>query len=706
MILKINEQYNRKTEDVKRMATVQAAQLLHLKLLNDFGGECRYNPIKKNRYEFIMKLYEEENELMKLRDYCEEILYNENADVNINILNNLLFHLMNESPEKVTALIYILIYELARFVKVVIQNDIEEEKFTVASFIKKLNIYNENIKRLHKNVEYYTKNVRRGETNYSQVTLMGNYMFYANVCNVKYKVRTEEKYMTQLLEKMIVNTTIKEIMPVFKLYKYYMRLSYAIKDKREKLFNVAIDDSLIQSMGSNQKFVKSYVEYIHGLIIEEKKDKKQDTTKKERQEEIEMAISVSTLFREREMFNIYYRRYLENRLLKSNVNLELENYLLDKFNKKDSKIIEVMKYQIDDIKAGKNIMREYKTCKFAINETSEFYGKVDKNKLNRELLHVKILRHQAWHDSEKIEYATYKTPLEILPQIRIYEGIFKKKHKYRTIRWNFNMGTAIIKLTFENNNKKEVYRCKVTLPQLFVLLQLKKGAKSANEISEEVGIKLGMLGDILNMFAKTKIGLLTREPGEANDANLKFQFNKKFRHRLKQIDLSTLMKSQSIANDNKIKEEFALGRDNILMARIVNIVKQRQTIASTELLTEAHKKIPFKPTDTLYNNCVLRCIKDGYIAIKKDNTIDEEKNVVYQYADIEKEKENEDAIYIDEISSEEEQNDKISIKKEQKVTESANAEESVNIDENANTKESANADESVNIDESANTDGW
>lgn len=590
-------------------------------ILDPFGI-CSFTTISKNKTDFIDDLSCLSDKMEYFYNVCHKILYNDTDNINLIEFNNQLFFLMNKQPEAVNNLIFNIINsETIKFAEQ-FASELNKDNFSIMNFITKHKEFLILTTKLSKVFWYYEENIHRDKQNskkYPQITLMRSYLFYHNVVNVKYDYKGEKLYLYDILDRLIINRQInlELIIPLFKMKQFYDRFSFIPKYNREKLFNLQLNNSFLVNLGSNQDFVKSIVSLINEKIIKLSKEYNES----EVQTLSDIVKFISTV-KERIMFYAYYQKMLENRLLSDNVNINLEKKLLSNFKTPDdNKVIQEMMYQIDDIIASEKDKQIYVTLKVSVKQDK--YKDIPDfsiEKLRREIINMKILRYYAWNDS-KISYTndssdnitnnhSFDVPFELQPYIDIFNAYYKQAYGGRSMKWNFNVGTAVIKIKINNRE----YQLKVTTPQLFVLMQFNENTKiTAIKLAENLGTSLSKLSPILNSLLKSKI--LVRDPGPANNPNMNIYIDDNFYSTNTKLSLVSLVvkNTPTKVEEKQIEEKFTIGRENIMLAKIVRVMKFKKEVIKEDLFKLVSDDLPFTATEEMFKSAVNSAIKQEYI---------------------------------------------------------------------------------------------
>jgi hypothetical protein len=581
-------------------------------LLGPFGELTFTTTNKLSSFETIIPFYSKSNlsHETKFKELCEQILTPSNyTSVNISVFNDLLYTIMNINPLIVHNIIYTVSDNETKYLKNTIQTLFDQNEFTLDVFIIKYQEFYNRYQRLGKLLGYYEKNTTRDNnslTSLSQFALTINYLFYKNVLSAKYN---ENNGLYSVFGKILESKkiTINILLQLFKMKYFYTTLSHIIKYDREIMFNIDADNTFLVNMGSNQEFVKDLVVFIHDKL------QQKPLTKTDLQHIYDI-INMSSHFNERVIFNMYYQKYLEKRLIMTQFDLEHEQNIISKFNILiDNKFVHNMTHKINDVIDSIKLKQGY--VKVNIRKTTDKYKNLDITTLDKNILDVLPIRFYAWDDAQHIEYINYNVPNELQPYIDIYTNYYAVIYPHKQLYWNYNLGYAKYEVDFGTNK----YEFQLTLPQLFVLMQFNNKEKiSAQELATNLGVTLSVLGPVLNGFLRTKI--LIRENGSPNDSDLKFYYNKDFKYQASKINLTNLVSTpnnqlvQKQQIDKQVEDEYKIGKNNILSARIVRVLKQQASILDTSKLLElVTQSIPFNVTDELFNGCITNCINNNYI---------------------------------------------------------------------------------------------
>lgn len=579
-------------------------------LYNNFG-KISYNTLNNSLMNFISN-NQIDNRMDMFKQICKNILKG-NTDFNIVLFHNLIFNLVNKNPQAVDNSIIEIFDEVTKEFYTEISLQIQATDFTLDGFIKLYQQYYSSALLLGQYLVYFDKNVFVNDNNkYSHINLVRNYSFYKNVINQKYNGLYLYEVLTKLVE---INTTeIDTIIKLCKMYTFYIKLGFIAKENKDKLFNNDINKLFLITLGSNQEFVKKLTYYIHQNIVNNNTDTYPNIK--------EIVTIITKYFLEKDMFNMYYEKYLESRLLNPNCNFESETSFIHSFQRPtDNKIIQNMLYKIEDLKNYKLEVEAYNKINVEIG--SDKFKNV--KKIDHRKVHAYLFRHYAWTPSQEetnINYHTSKIP-EIDAYIEIYKKFYNMKYPNREVVWKFNHGTAIVKLTFNDIE----YLLQVTTPQMLLLMQFVNNKKlTAQQLATNLNVPLKVLGEILNTFIR--IGILTRDiTKDPKDSTMDFYINPNFKNGETNLSFITTPDLNK-TDETEIADKFAIGRENITQAAIVRCVKHNKNMTQQNVFDKIKTQLPFQLTDQLFSQCMSKCVSEDYIVKSNDvyNYLEDEEN--------------------------------------------------------------------------------
>lgn len=543
-------------------------------------------------------------------------------DVNILQFHNLVFNLTNCNITQINTIIIEFFNELTLNIQKDFQDQLNKNQFDINYFIQIYNQYYSHGMNIMKHMTYFDKKMMVGK--YSYISLIRNYTFYQNIINHKYDFNNNTYYLYELFNHLIESNqyTMENILLLYKMYAFYIRLS-KIKTDIE-MFNQDINKLFLNTLGSNENFIKIITHYIHVKIMESSNDTQNNTQVME-QNIINIIDLVSKLFIEKDLFNMHYEKFLEQRLLSTNCNCEMEERFISCFEKpRDNKIIQKMLYKLEDIKSNKVDAIIYSKIKINIGSDSK-YTKVPMDHFHN--IKFRSFRSSTWSCFKESEYNNMNVPEELEYYFDIYSKFCKKRYNYRNINLNFNYGVGVIKM----NLGQKQYQIQLTIPQLFLLIQFNQKEKyTAIELGAILGIPMSKLAELLNGFFDARI--LARENNKQfNDPTMLIYLNQNFKCNNDNISIVSLMntpkklKAKQENNDADIAHQFAIERELVVQAALVRIMKKNKQMNTNNLLQEVKTICKFNFNNELFNKIMNDCINEKIIKQSHEN------NDIYEY---------------------------------------------------------------------------
>lgn len=594
----------------------------------DAFGKHSFTIMQPDEFQFL-NFVDFGDMVQEFKRMLKTILDSNYQRINLFQFNSLLFNLVNTNPEAAYSTLYELFDSESEKFYETLQKSISDNTFSLDMFVHNYREFYKRMIRLNGPLHMYEESIKRdsksnkSNKSNSDLNLMRSYLFYKNVINRKYNYNGEEVYLYGIISKILETqkTTIQTILPLFKMKEFYGRLCYVSNDKN--IFNVEMDKDFLVTLGSNQLFVKSLVVYINNKIRELVSKNDTDNVR-----ELEDIITLGINFNERQYFYIYYKKLLENRLL-SDTHLQLEGKLVSIFKKvrdkseMDCKVINEMETKIKDIEASSENREVYMKLKIKIGADSKYKG-LNIETFDRSVLHTNVLTFYAWENSKSLKFRDYTVPIDVEPHIDIFLKYYNRRHPNRELRFNFSLGTAVVKLTLGD----KLYHFKVSTPQMFMLLQFNDAERiSAKQLSERMGIPIKIVGLLLNSFLEKNV--MARDPGPGNDPNMMFYLNDDFSYPSDKISIEYYPVLQQLTqeDDQEATEEFATGRDNILKALVVHVVKKDGPVEENAMIDKVKQKLPFEPEQQMVTEAIEKAINEEYIVKKVDDAGD----TVYEY---------------------------------------------------------------------------
>ncbi|AYV78758.1 MAG: cullin family protein [Edafosvirus sp.] len=594
-------------------------------VFNAFGQ--RQFKFAMNKTDIFNGLKIDDSDTDKLKDICTRIMNGEKMTINQIYVHRLVFNIMTTNQSLVNDTVFDTLNESTLKFQNEIEEKIKNKTFTMNEFIEKYKEFFTNSQTLKQTLWFFDKHVEQ-EKKYSHINLMRSYLFYRNVINYKYDNGTI--YLYEIFSKLIENkneniNTINSIIPIFKMHQYFSKLSYVpkLETDRKSLFNLDLDKKFMADLGNNQEFIRNLVNHIHVFVKQSLKSTEQEkVTNLKNTKEI---MNLVSNFKDRGIFNIFYRSMLTERLL-SQTDLLLETELVNMMNmKEDGDIVCKMKYQIEDIKESRQYEKQFRNVQ--VKPKSDKYATLDVSTLCRDMCNINTLRTYAWDEKESNQYAV---PIEVSSYLDIYNGYFRTRFADRKLTYAYEQSTATVEMIFGT----DTYQIQMTLPQLFVVLEiLRHKVMTAKQLSLNLGIKLSKLENVLNSLLTAQ--LIARGEGEDDDPNVGFQIYSKFNLPVKKISLVSFLKTKT--NNSTETTKIVSDKETSMFATMISILKMLKCTTLQQLKEEMILKFP-DITESMMDKLLAKAIAGKYISATDESKM----GGMYHYKGIEDDEDDEE----------------------------------------------------------------
>lgn len=586
----------------------------------DFKGWNNFRKITKNQkvitglnlgtlrnYNFEDKIYEICNNYIKNKSYRENKI----------LLNRLQIEVISKGYDYTTnLLIRVFTNHYVNFYTE-IQNKIDNNDFNINNFLesyKTLNKKLHGIKFLLSAIDYSYKNEKGKMSEYSFVNLVKNYVSYNTIINSTFTKNNNKVYLYELFTEEIENNfNTDNIIEIFKLYDFYNKFSFSVKNKKnkngEEYFNSNLSEKIKLSDDTTNRFLSRIIEIINKKIIDLSNNKNLNSTDLEKEIcSIRYLINISPEVCNKSIFMVLYKKALTERLKTGN-NYEIENEFIKSLNPQDDIDTYIkMKNQINDIKLNTQHNTYYTNLK--VKGNSEKYKNYDMEKCDRKMTNMKVCRSYDWEYND-FNYHLYDLPIDLSIYFDIFNAYYKDRFNERQLGWDYEICHGIIE--FETD---KVYNIKMNILQMALFYSLNESSKSAEDLSKELKMNTQLVGIILNTLLLSKL-IYREENSSATDPTVKFYVNVKFSNADQNISivsiydkLKKLMLSQSSSKENTVSQQN-LPSETVIRAKIVAKIFTEKSISKNKLIDEINNQfgvtIPSKYydkiiTDILENN--------------------------------------------------------------------------------------------------------
>lgn len=537
---------------------------------------CKANSDLKFK-DFFNKVVDHPGEYF--RTCCDQIMNNRCDLVNLSIFNHAVLLLTHTDPYLISSKITDSITTALLSFYDILNQSFNDGSFQIANYIEAYQTFYERTQYLQKAISYYNKNVKIFYHNkeYPLVQFTRNLLFYRIIVTQNYDDQN-------LYTKLISNSSLENLIAIFKQYSFFKKLAFSINEE------TSINS--FSEIGTNKNMVRNIVSYIDENINNEDFDFSK----------VRSIVNIINSFEVKDLFFIYYLKFLETRLLSLETNYKRELEVVNLFTgSENNRFIVEMRNKINDYE--EYIVRD--RAKFQSVDVTENKSYADVPFDNKDLKKFNIfaMTYGVWADSKIADILPIKPPRTLEVYLFCYDRFYSTVYPNRKLEFNFNVGNAIINMIFDKK-----YTFQLTLPQLFVLKLInERGQINAKEISKELNFPLRLLAPILNVFLS--IDMIKKEEGDNTDPTKKFFVNRQFSK--DETKISLVPRSQKV-NDQEVEDKFMIGCINIIKAAIVRSLKKEGKVKYTKLFNTVSQLVPFTLTGAQFKQSVNECIEEEY----------------------------------------------------------------------------------------------
>jgi hypothetical protein len=393
---------------------------------------------------------------------------------------------------------------------------------------------------------------------------------------------------------------------------------------------------------TNKSLIERYVKFMHDSLMElpyiEKVDDISAQKIRTMFHHVYRLIPLSYYFSDRNLFYIYWIKYLEQRLLEQRkIMFSTELTIIDKFASQFgwNPSIDTMKKMVTDIHDSRIFNGVYYNCTLKI--TSKKYESLKDKKINFELISPNTIKKHVWTNLNDLtdEKSQITLPLELDLLSATYQLFYRRANENDKIKLIPNYGFAIIEYVGKDDITYYLY---VNTLQLIVIMQFNDNKKlTIDDIVKNTNMTKGVVNNILNGLYRGKILIKNNHGNEPI-----FKPNKEYYHNGSNVSLTEYYNPLITNEPSDEKNEVVMnGEDNNInydereknMAfetAITVLLKKNKTMDKDKILNKIKRDLPFKFNPTidykLFNLALEKLEKNKFI---KKMTIDDE--TIYKY---------------------------------------------------------------------------
>jgi len=355
----------------------------------------------------------------------------------------------------------------------------------------------------------------------------------------------------------------------------------------DKEFKKALKEAFEHVVNMNDKvphFLSLFVDDLMRERVKKKGDVGNDVTSFD--EILDKVITVFRHIQDKDIFESYYKELLAKRLLQkkrnfdSDYSIEMEERMISKLKVEcGQQFTSKLEHMINDMNISADLMVKYRS------ETRNNLASMP----NMPALEVHVLTTGSWPYPLTPDC---NVPAHISALCESYKTFYIDSYEGRKLTWQMNLGSAEIKVRFD-----EPLTLVVSSYQMLILLLFQnRNSLTFQTIADETQIPIPELKRHLISLAAPKYKVLRKDPkGKAIGPDHTFTFNNGFKSKIRRVRIplisSRSTKTQAPTKTGEIPREVQEDRKHLIEAAIVRIMKARKQMNNSNLVAEVIKQL-------------------------------------------------------------------------------------------------------------------
>ncbi|KAF7633371.1 CULLIN_2 domain-containing protein [Meloidogyne graminicola] len=333
-----------------------------------------------------------------------------------------------------------------------------------------------------------------------------------------------------------------------------------------------------------------------------------ECTEEELDSVMDRVIVIFRFVQGKDVFEAFYKKDLAKRLLLGrSASVDAEKAMLSKLRTEcGAGLTQKLEGMFKDMELSKDFCATFKQYLEASDKEKRF-SKLEVN--------IAVLTMGNWPTYPLLEV---NIPPQLAELQQICSKFYTSKHNGRKLQWQYTLASGVLKATFKSKVIKEL---EVSLFQAMVLLLFNEKIKwNFKEIAENTKIEDTELKRTLQSLACGKFRVLHKQPkGKDVNSDDNFIFNEEFNDRLYRIRISQVQMKETEQEHQQTEEQIYQDRLYQIDAAIVRIMKTRQKMSHTQLITETLSQLRFSVKATDLKKRIESLIEREYLNRDKED---------------------------------------------------------------------------------------
>ncbi|KAJ1753848.1 hypothetical protein LPJ79_000135 [Coemansia sp. RSA 1821] len=308
-------------------------------------------------------------------------------------------------------------------------------------------------------------------------------------------------------------------------------------------------------------------------------------------------VALFRFIQSKDLFEAYYRRDLSKRLLSTKtVSRDAESAFLHKLKAEcGSGYTSQLEGMLRDMEVSEELTA-------ALSQATVGPDMSDIG------FHANILTTSFWPTYEPIQLTL---PRQLEAAQEQFARFYVERHRGRNLQWQYNLGTCLIKVEFDDGPKElQMNQVQGTVLLLFA----ESDELTYTQVQQNTGLEDSELQRTLQSLACGKYRVLAKEPKSRDVSTTdKFVFNSGFKCPQARIKISQIVVKETEKESKDIEQHIHLDRMYRVDAALVRIMKARKTLDHDRLFSELSNQIDFNITMAEIKERIETLIERDYI---------------------------------------------------------------------------------------------
>lgn len=359
-----------------------------------------------------------------------------------------------------------------------------------------------------------------------------------------------------------------------------------LKEKFDDILTVAF----LSDQGLQTAFTRSFTDFINAcdrssehlsLFFDENMKKGiKGKTENEVDALLDKGITLLRYVQDKDMFERYYKKHLSKRLLmKRSISMDAERQMISKMKMEvGNTFTQKIEAMFKDMAVSEDLSANYKSHVVRLGDPDPKRAELDVNVLTSTMWPLETMA--ASYRTEGSSSCIFPPQVETIKQG--FEKFYLEKHSGRQLTWQPHMGSADLRVYFQEMKGKKTRELNVSTYAMLILLLFNDLAPGKSYTCEEIEAKTNipfndLTRNLQSLAVAPKTRILIKEPMSKDiKKDDRFFFNEKFHSQFQRIKIGVVTSGNKVEDLSERKETEKKNdetRGGNIEAAVVRIMK-------------------------------------------------------------------------------------------------------------------------------------